>query len=322
MRTPPAQPLAPPTRTGDRMRLGAVLVLALTGACGTLSPLEVIDEGICHGDGDCKGARVCREGRCVFPDDADGGRSDAGPDGWIDVDAGPDGGIDTVDAGPDGGWDGGRDGGPDAGSDGGTADGGGPPQPGEVGAACRSPRDCDHPRSVCIQRLPGGYCAIPGCPGGCPEGTECVDSDGMRLCLDGCSSDSDCRPQYMCRYDVGPGVCLPRVGGGTTEVGGPCQQPRDCAGEPAWCVQEWPDGYCVTFDCMMRGCAEGSSCYDLGNGDSACFRDCTVPADCQRPEYTCLVFAPNAPGVCLPRCDLVDLCDPGQTCDPATGLCR
>ncbi len=304
----------------------AVVSLGFLLACGTLSPLELVDEGVCHSDADCKGSRVCRGGECVFPDAVDGGVPDGGePDGG---DGGPDGG--SPDAGhvdPDGGYMDPDGGSPDAGHgdpDGGymDPDGGRPPGPGEVGAACQRARDCTHPGAVCIRQLPGGYCAIPGCPGGCPEGAECVDGDAGPLCLDGCSTDAECRSAYMCRYDLGPGVCLPRQGGGTTEVGGPCQRPSDCAGEPAWCVLDWPDGYCITFDCRVRGCAEGSTCYDLGGGDSACFKDCMTPDDCGRPEYTCLVFDPTRPGACLPRCDLADICEPGQTCDPATGLCR
>ncbi|MDF1564168.1 MAG: hypothetical protein P1V51_14050 [Deltaproteobacteria bacterium] len=240
------------------IHLAPLALFLLASGCQTLAPLEFPpDAGGCQSDDACKGDRICVQGACVYPDALpDGGDPDGGvPDGTI-----PDAGK------PDGG---------------GTA-----PGFGELGGACQLATDCVDPGAVCIQDLPEGYCAIPGCRS-CPEGGVCVlTENGEPICIDGCESDADCREGYQCADPFGALACVPSQGGGESPVGGECGTAADCAGVPSFCIADWPGGYCVHGDC--DACPEGSACV-RDQDFAACMATCQSDADC-RPEYVCLNF--------------------------------
>ena len=71
----------------------------------------------------------------------------------------------------------------------------------QVGAACTSNAQC--PGGICDTSVTGGYCTL-DCSGtgACPTGATCYEFDsGGALCLDDCTSSSECRQSegYLCR---------------------------------------------------------------------------------------------------------------------------
>jgi hypothetical protein len=77
------------------------------------------------------------------------------------------------------------------------------------------------------------------------------------------------------------------AGGGLSDIGGPCAMDGDC--EVGVCITEYPGGYCTIRNCdpVTNPCPQGTSCQGGGMiGSTACFVDCTSPADC-RPDYDC-----------------------------------
>ncbi len=78
---------------------------------------------------------------------------------------------------------------------------------GQIGSACLSDAQCfagDVPFCVSGDSFPGGYCTsacnVQGAAGDCPIGSTCYSFEGVDtpVCLDDCSSESDCRPGYTC----------------------------------------------------------------------------------------------------------------------------
>ena len=233
--------------------------MALGAAARTQrAPLEdPQDGGGCASDLECKVDRICYQGTCVDPS--------------LPGDGGVDGGV---------------DGGMDAGVDGGSET---PPAPGELGGACGTGAgaDCIDPGAVCVGDLPGGYCAIPGC-GGCPASGVCVMTDqGEPACVQACETDAACRPGYACNASLGAPACLPSQGGGSTPVGGACATNADCEGIPAYCIDQWPGGYCIYGDCAA--CPEGAACV-RDRDFSACMATCQSNTDC-RDGYICINYA-------------------------------
>lgn len=71
-----------------------------------------------------------------------------------------------------------------------------------VGASCQSVRDCGLGQHARCLDWRGGYCTRP-CGSDyppCPDGSSC--SEDWNVCMEDCSSDSDCRRQYHCLYDL------------------------------------------------------------------------------------------------------------------------
>jgi hypothetical protein len=72
---------------------------------------------------------------------------------------------------------------------------------------------------------------------------------------------------------------------GSAPVGAPCSADSECAG--GTCLP-LPGGYCTQANCSTDPCPEGSECFQLSDGGSACFKTCTSPSECRVPEgYTC-----------------------------------
>jgi len=101
-------------------------------------------------------------------------------------------------------------------------------------------------------------------------------------------------------------------------IGAPCTQTSQCLGPGAQCTPGpgWPNGYCMIFGCQAGSCPADSDCYDVGEGETACLRNCTQRGDC-RPGYAC---HPDAEA-CIPACGGPADCAAGESCDATTGLC-
>jgi hypothetical protein len=206
-----------------------------------------------------------------------------------------------------------------------------------TGAACLWNQDCAAAGGdpICLPDgwgFAGGYCsefctAIEGCTGDALCFDYGISPNG--ICLDGCSSDAECRMGYACR-DVGLASkvcyvppesacndhgdddvdaltdcedpdcqgtppCLP----GSGAPGTPCSMHTDCAaiagGDP-YCIDGWPGGYCTEFcGFSPTECPPGSACIDYlfwPSGAGNCFETCNGPSDCP-PGYGCHDVAPS-----------------------------
>ena len=70
-----------------------------------------------------------------------------------------------------------------------------------IGKACAVDSDCGD-EARCQPNTPSGYCVL-DCGGGmvCPDGTLCSPMPLSRVagvCMLGCTSNADCRPEYVC----------------------------------------------------------------------------------------------------------------------------
>lgn len=85
-----------------------------------------------------------------------------------------------------------------------------PAEPGEDGAACDRFEDCLS--GTCLteseEDYPSGYCTAFACiDSGCNGGTCIQTEQDVTQCLDTCSSNQDCRPEYDCLERAGTYVC-------------------------------------------------------------------------------------------------------------------
>ena len=161
----------------------------------------------------------------------------------------------------------------------------------------------------------GGECASCATAGDCAQGYQCFSfGAGQGLCVQGCSSQSDCTDPTAFCAPVGPGgqICVPQslcglggAGGGPGGGfgggpggggggGGACNTDSDCGGRQTCC-----DGICSDTRCGLCGdtcvhymcdpgsrcrmgtcsctCPDGSTCPDPNIGTLSCS---TVPNTC------------------------------------------
>ena len=83
-------------------------------------------------------------------------------------------------------------------------------EPGEDGAACDRFEDCLS--GTCLTEsdtsYPGGYCTTFVCADSGCNGGVCIQTDqNVAQCLDTCTSNEDCRPEYACLQQTGTWVC-------------------------------------------------------------------------------------------------------------------
>lgn len=185
-----------------------------------------------------------------------------------------------------------------------------------LGGACETDTDCP-PEAICGFG-PGGSCELPYCQiepeSGCPDDARCVS---YAVCLDGCTTDADCRPGYECgetSIDPGRFVCLEAFV--TANLGQPCDTEDACPGGTCF-TEGWtrgfPGGYCAAFGCdvvAQTGCPGDGVCIDEASSSrdprrrSYCLDGCTSGADC-RSGYDCLPSRPSdatSPLACMPAC--------------------
>ena len=214
-----------------------------------------------------------------------------------------------------------------------------------LGGACTSDSDCP-PSAQCLTEAdsdyPGGTCVLIGCDPmtnvGCTTDSQCLPTGFGGICWDGCSSDGDCRPEYLCAAPDGfadRSICQPRFV--PANLGQVCSAGRgSCAG--GYCLSEtqtgFPDSYCVALDCDPAAstptCPGDGVCVETTDGGGLCLDGCTTGTDC-RTAYECRPSDsedPTSPLACLPACTMDGQCSGGggggtpmYVCNPGTGYC-
>lgn len=221
-----------------------------------------------------------------------------------------------VDAGGSGGM-GGGSGGTSGGGTGGSA----PTGLGDdvAGKACTDSEDCGG--AMCATMVPGtmlgsslpapgGYCtATCASDADCGAGGACIitlANGGGLVCLDICTSVSDCRDGYEC--DGGgmignvtvPDTCRPATETdqlGDDVAGKMCASDDDCSGGACLTTRfslageyELPGGYC-SGDCLEDAhCGAGGVCLPalpIIGGAGSCYEECATDTDCTRDGYRC-----------------------------------
>lgn len=198
------------------------------------------------------------------------------------------------------------------------------------GGLCFTETDTGFPDSYCVDPGCDPDAADPGCPG---DGVCARTTAGYGVCLDGCTTNDDCRTAYRCR-PVDPerpergnacfpgctddGQCSATTGGGTPYVCNPgtgyCHRPfnpgelgepctgtsfRQCRG--GLCLTEsqgWPGGMCTYPGCSLSGASPSATC----PAGSVCADDGSGDPDL---------------GVCVPSCTVGGSdCRSGYECRP------
>jgi len=210
------------------------------------------------------------------------------------------------------------------------------PGPGATGDECWQPNECAANANdpVCLDEghgFPGGYCSewCDLAASDCAGDAVCADiglKSAHGVCLDGCTTDSECRVGYSC-VDKGYSskVCVLGPEADCTNAGDDdqdsltdcedpdCQSKAECvpgpkaAGQPCAaanecfagqndpvCIDElywgWPGGYCSEFCDFNGACGPGSICgnwINFPSGAGTCLRTCLTDSQC-RPGYSCL----------------------------------
>ncbi len=194
-----------------------------------------------------------------------------------------------------------------------------------VGGVCQHPHNtvsCND-GNLCTtnDRCNSGSCT--GTPVTCPPGTSCDMRDGVcRQCI----NNTDCNDNNVCTNDVcNGGVCQRTNNTNNCNDGLACTTNDRCSvgvcsGTPTVCQ---PGFLCDPADGLCKDCLANSDCND---GNSCTIDTCSSGA-C---TYT------NKTGSCNDgnRCTLNDACSagtcrgtpvncpPGQSCDPADGVCK
>jgi hypothetical protein len=145
-----------------------------------------------------------------------------------------------------------------------------------TGEAATVTPNCSSPSALAgLCTGPGGSCASKAC---C-EGSSCVDSGSAKLCLEVCSSASDCST----------GCCTDLYETGVTS----CAEPDACTNPCKKTGEACAPGSSTTPDDCCRG-----SCVESENPDYAgCRPTCTTSADCA-DTGCCVPFSNSTSGFC------------------------
>jgi len=197
-----------------------------------------------------------------------------------------------------------------------------PPKTVPIGKPCAVNPDCGD--GTCLSWPPGGYCTIKGCDAHnpCPEGSVCSPMHFMGeefgACLKACDMPGDCNLDagYVCDRD---GTCWNQEGGLVLHAeGDSCILDTQCAADnEAVCYPEYygdqptgyTDGYCIIWNCKMKGCPSGMKCVDVNDDSTACFTSCAGDDDC-RTGYQCTKPA----NVCVAACSTSFECPQKHVC--------
>ena len=147
-----------------------------------------------------------------------------------------------------------------------------------------------------------------------------------------CERDEDCAGDSRCGESGCLGTCAPRLAGATlgSEMGGACDQDRDCTAPPSMTGYRWPT--CYDLECVARWYDEGeaedefcddSGIYDVGtcDADLHCFEGL-----CEPPEPAGMPCGQDS--ACLDGACVMGTCTSfvvrraaGEPCDGETVVC-
>ena len=195
---------------------------------------------------------------------------------------------------------------------------------GGIGSACSANADCGQ-GGTCLD-LPGGYCSVANCSDAspCPSGASCWSlGDSGAYCLLDCQNQSECRGSdgYICDAD---NTCWQGTSsGGSSPVGGPCDDDADCKDPGAFCYPAVFDGeptgffagYCMIEDCTSNSCPSGSTCEAIFVGGGTACVDACGPAQACGVGYAC-----SSEGFCFPGCASSG-CPTNYACDAQEDAC-
>ena len=184
---------------------------------------------------------------------------------------------------------------------------------GSVGATCGTEDAACAGAGTCLQSMPGGYCAVPGCDAGsCPTGSACVKLGGTPTCLRACDVDAHCDGQPGAERRCSTlkavageqvGVCISGASG--APIGDACLNDFECA---SGTCQVLGEGQCSQSQVPCFAATEAEDCgaaeFCLVTGRNQvglCTQPCAVSTPC--PGATHCVGQPGAPeGWCRPAC--------------------
>ncbi len=203
---------------------------------------------------------------------------------------------------------------------------------GWIGGACTSASSCSDPgytsTTLCeTNGFTNGFCTqactLSGSTYVCPDAaqtggtsgntlTRCINANGLPRCTAECdfvqSPQTGCRPGYTCvnrqRYNQPDKifkVCMPSAGqrwpgepAPANDIGAACVSNQNCANNSCLSMAS---GYCSKAMCDTAGCPVGSTCFGIGQGQTACLKDCTSASTCRQSDgYICS----STYDVCLP----------------------
>lgn len=215
---------------------------------------------------------------------------------------------------------------------------------------CQESTDCDG-GALCVVETDGhrACAAVCGADNPCPEGSACVEDDGVfacyeivgdlalgeacakdteclsgacvgdetagMFCAQPCVVDDECPTEQRCYVADQRKVCLEPLD--DREAGEACTTPRECAS--ARCVQllEGDDAICLDGCAPDEGCTGPRNCVELETGAHVCVdyvpdgTACTTPIICQRGRC---VADEGGDGVCTGPCGEDESCADGWAC--------
>jgi hypothetical protein len=141
-------------------------------------------------------------------------------------------------------------------------------------ASCDIFQVCDRATGQCV----GDYCQTAN---GCPQGYVCRDT----FCVDACTRDADCRPDYRCKAFADGRYCGP-VSADAQPPGSGCDSLEFCQGE-AICWTGAGPGFCAELGCRNDfDCPLDALC-GMFAGQRLCLVFCLSSGDCLSSELSC-----------------------------------
>lgn len=126
-----------------------------------------------------------------------------------------------------------------------------------------------------------GQCVSDWCDGTCPSGYACRET----FCVDACTRDADCRPNYACKGFADGRYCG-AVSSDAVPPGSACESLEYCEGE-AICWSGAGPGFCAELGCTSDfDCPPDALCGVVG-GQNLCLRICFEAGDCLSSALSC-----------------------------------
>lgn len=141
-------------------------------------------------------------------------------------------------------------------------------------ASCPLFQVCDGATGTCV----ADWC---GDGGACPQGYVCRET----FCVDTCTSDADCRPDYRCKGFEDGRYCGP-VSGDAEPPGSACETLEFCEDE-AICWTGAGPGFCAELGCETDSDCPFDALCGMFAGEQLCLVYCFGDSDCLSPALSC-----------------------------------